>query len=233
MAATYRPIDAFDICKRFIKNMPLEQVQVRVLDSVSKVMWMAAPWRWSIGSLPNITLVANTQDYTVALPADFLYAVTSYVTDQNGGSPRDLEIVPSMPVGGLVGQVSRVAFTGTAGTNGTARFFPKPVTLPTGTQTVISMYKKTAPVITPANVFTAGTLVFDDEWTPVYEAGVLWLSYLFADDTRAGSAQADGRGTYSFTGQRAVFEANIQLMKEREKLLIVDPRMVPDAKASR
>ena len=232
MPSTIKPIEAFDFCKRFIKNMNLDTVQARILDDVNKIMWMAAPWRWTIGALPNITLAANTQDYTIALPNDFLYALESYVTDQAGGTPRDLRIEPFIATSGIPGQPSRVAFTGTPGTNGTARIFPKFQTLPTPTPVIISTYKKQAPSIkTVDDINNSGILVFDDEWFYVYESGVLWLAYMYADVQCAGSATFDsGKGSYVLTGQRGVFESNIQMMRDREKILGIDSRVAPDAR---
>ena len=229
MAAAIRPIDAFDFSKRYIKNMNLETVQVRILDDVNKIIWMAAPWRWTVSSLPSITLVANAQDYPISLPNDFLYSLESYITDQSGGNPRDLRIEPYLPTSGLLGQPSRISFLGNAGTTGTARVFPKFGSLPPNNPIIISTYKKTAPTITPTNMTTAGALVMDDEWFHVYESGVLWLSYLYGDDQRAGSAEF-ANGTFKFTGQRALFEANIQMMRDREKILGTDSRTVPDAR---
>lgn len=231
MASTYRPSDALDLCKRMIKNMPLQQIQVRVLDTALKVMWMGAPWRWTLGNLPNITLASNTQSYSVALPSDFLFAVQSFQTDQLGGIPRPYAVVSTIASGGLQGQGSMISFSGTAGSTGTALITPTPGTLPVSpTQAIITLYKKISPIITAQNMFTQGLQVFDDEYFHVYESGVLWAAYLFGDDQRAGGAQMDSRGQYSFTGQRAIFEANIEWMRGREPLLIDMPRQVPDPK---
>ena len=221
MASTFSPGQAFDYAKRFIKNMPLEQVSVQICDDVNKYMWMAAPWRWAIGAFPNIPLANSTQDYTVTLPADFLFLETSYVTDQAGGIPKIFHVESTIAPGGLQGTPSRVAVvSGNAGGSGTVRFLPAPGpgSIPTG-WTTISYYRRMAPVITPSNFNTPGVLVFDDEWFHVYISGVLYYAYLFGDDQRAGGAQIDpSSNKVSFTGQRGVWEANIMLMKQREKL---------------
>ena len=227
MASTYKPVDAFDFSKTMINKMKLEQVEVRILDTAMKVFWMAAPWRWTIGALPNITLLAATQSYPIALPADFLYGLECVQTDQAGGTPRDILVVPAVKPGGLIGGTSQIAFSGVSGTMGTALITPIPGTLPVP-QYLLSLYKKQAPTLTASNIYTKGIQVFDDEYFHVFESGVLWASYLYADDQRAGSAQADNKGGYSFTGQRAIFEANIEWMREREPMHISDPRNVPD-----
>lgn len=216
-----------------IKNMPLETVRARILDDVNKIIWMAAPWRWTVGSLPAVTLASSTQDYNVALPSDYLYTTDVYISD--GVQPfRTPVVVPILPtVVGLTGQPNLVAITGAANTTGTMRFSPVPGTLPATTK-AYGLYKKTSPIITYENSNTAGVLVMDDEWFWVYEAGVLWLSYLYGDDQRAGSAQADGSGKVAYTGQRGVFEAALSQMREREKLPPVDSwRQPPDVKEVR
>lgn len=219
MASNYAPIAAFDFVKRYTKNMPLEQVFPQILDDTLKMMWMAAPWRWTIGAFPNIALATNTQDYSVAIPSDFLYLIDSYLTDQQGNIPRVLTIEPTLAAGGTQGNPSEITIIGAAGTTGTARFFPQPGSLPSNIQ-AISLYKKTAPSITASNANTAGIQVFDDEWFWVFNSGVLYYAYLFGDDERAGGAQIDPVGNkVTFNGQRGVFEANLQVMKQREKLL--------------
>lgn len=232
MASTIPPVRAFDFCKRNIKNMPLEQIQVRLLDSVSKMIWMAAPWRWTVATIStSIAILANTQDYTLAPPADFLYLIHSYITD-GASITRPLKIAPSLPASTtLKGEPTLIAYMG----SNTFRISPNPGTLtsttvPTPpTKNIISYYKKTSPTITASNQMTAGTLVMDDEWFWVYEAGVLWISYLYADDARAGSGQIDGQGRMSYSGQRAIFEAGLQMMREREPMMIFDLHMSPEA----
>lgn len=233
MAATYTPAQAFDMAKRFIKNMPLEQVQTQILSDVSAYLWMSAPWRWSIGTFPLITLASTTQDYTVILPADFLYIQDAYITDALGNVPLILHVEPQLPPGGKQGTPSRIAVvSGSPGGSGTVRLFPFPGSIPAGWQ-VITRYKKQAPVIQAKNLNTAGQLVFDDEWVHVFNSGVQYYAYLFGDDQRAGSAQIDpASGKVTFSGQRGVFEANISLMKTHEKL-IGTPTVFPEQKETK
>lgn len=220
MASTYSPYQAFAYAKRYIKNMPFEQVQVQVLDDVNKYMWMSAPWRWSMGTLGPVPLVSNQQDYpAVVCPSDFLYVQDAYITDANGNIPRSLHIEPYLPSGGKLGTPTRAAFINyTLGGTGTLRLHPQPGQIPNNWQ-VVARYKKIAPVITANNVGKAGTLVFDDEWFWVYVSGILYYAYLFGDDQRAGGAQIDpSSGKVQFSGQRGVWEANIAIMKQHEKL---------------
>jgi len=220
MASNYRPIAASDFVKTMVKNLPIEDVGPAILDRVSKIIWMAAPWRWTLASFPEITLASNTQDYTVALPNDFLYVVTASITDSTTGeSGRPISVSPVLPTNvGAIGFPNEIAVTGTAGGSGTARVRPKPGTISGATLKIYSLYKKVAPTITNRNQATAGVLVMDDEWFWVYESGVLWLAYAYADDQRAGAATMTSTGQWQFSGQRGVFEANLAVMKQREKM---------------
>jgi hypothetical protein len=215
MASTYKPRDAFDFAKLYIKNMNLEKVGVRILDDVNKMMWMAAPWRWTIGSLSAVTLVSNTSDYTIVPPGDFLYLHSAYISD-GSTPPRDLHVDPVLPSAvTVVGQPSRIAVAST-----TLRLAPKPGTQPTSAPNVIALYKKTAPTITAANMGTAGTQVFDDEWFWVFQEGVLWRAYMYGDDARAGSATVTSDGKAQYSGQRGIFEAGLSFMRQNEKLFL-------------
>ncbi len=235
MAATFPPVKAFDFCKRSIKNMPMEQIQTRMLDSVHKMIWMAAPWRWTVGTLTSIPIATNTQDYTLVPPTDFLYMLHSYVSD-GVSVTRDLEIVPSLPASVIVkGDPTYISYQG----SNTFRISPNPGVLTSTavpappTKVINTFYKKASPIITAQNQMTAGTLVMDDEWFWVYEAGVLWISYAYADDARAGSGSIDAQGRQSFTGQKAIFEAGLQMMREREPIPNYKLSAAPEQKASR
>jgi hypothetical protein len=218
MASTLAPQRAFDYAKHFIKDMSLEKVGPQILDDVSKIMWMAAPWRWTLGSLPTVTLIAGTQDYTITFPGDFLYILDSYVSDGTI-APRDLKVEAFLPNSiTTVGQASEVSAQGTL-----LRVGPIPATFPTTGPTLISRYKKTAPQLTAANMATAGTQVFDDEWFWVFQEGVLWRAYLYADDNRAGGATV-AKGQVEYTGQLGVFQAALQFMRETEKMPLLDEK---------
>lgn len=222
MASTRSPYYAFEFCKRQIKSMPLDQILLRGVNRVTEIIHMYAPWRWTLGSLPTFNLASNTQDYTINYPADWLYALKATVAD--GTSPeRLLEIVPALPTNvGLVGQPSQIAYTGTASqSNGPVRISPKPGTI-TGTQPVLGLYKKTLTPFTSETIYT-GTFGFDDEWFWVFEEGLLWQAYLFADDRRAGESQVDNDGKVRYNGQRGNFEAALLSMQQREPRPILAP----------
>lgn len=228
MAASIRPVDALDYASIFVKGQPVETLQERILDDSSKHLWMAAPWRWTIGTVGTVTLVNGQMDYTLAVPNDFLFPIYAYSADGTT-TLQYYDVEPTLPASNTQkGVASRIAYVG----SNTWRFYPIPQ-IPTGTKTVVIMYKKIAPVITIKNSYDAGTLVMDDEWFWVYQEGVLWKAFTYADDTRAGSAQMTSDGKWQYTGKRGEFEAAIQYMREREKLPIFGYQTVPDPKVGK
>ena len=226
MASTIRPIDALDFASDYVKGEPIERQQVRILDDVNKYLWMAAPWRWTIGTVGEITLINGQQDYTLTAPGDMLFPIYAYISD-GATTPQYVDIEPKIPSSAIqAGQPTRMSYEG----SNNWRFYPVPVI--TGTKTVVIQYKKVAPVLTASNIYTGGTQVFDDEWFWVYQEGVLWKSYLYADDNRCGSLTfADGK--VQMSGKRAEFEAAIDYMRQREKLPIFGYQLSPDPKMAK
>lgn len=220
MAATLRPIQALDYVKQMIKNAPIDRVAARILNSASQHIWMAAPWRWSVGVFDSVQVTAAQTDQNITSnPSDFLYLLRATMTD--GSSLIDLHIEPVLPATTSVpqGNPNRVAYV--AGTPNKFRLYPLPQTLPNANNWYITAwYKRTAPLITPANMTTAAALVMDDEWFHVFEEVVLWKAYQYADDDRAGGATVvDGK--IQLTGQRGVAAAGIEAMKRAEPFISV------------
>lgn len=232
MASTYAPNTAFLVAKEYIKSMPIERISSRVLDEVCSMIWMAAPWRWTLGSLPIVTLAANTQDYSIALPSDFLFVTEAYIAS-GSDIPRKLNVEPALPANvTIIGFPTKVTVFGTPGGAGTLRVMPKPPSVTAGQQ-VVCLYKKQAPKISDANAGTPGALQLDDEWFYVYQAGVLALAYQYADDPRAGSAQVDSSGRIVWNGQWGIFQAHLAQMRERERLQSVETPTKPEVKGDR
>lgn len=227
----YTPLTTFNWIKVMIKGMTIDNIMPNILDDANKLLWMAAPWRWTLGVIDAVAVPANPAgDISIGtLPADFLYAYKVWtVSTSDSGTPRELQIVGALSDDiSVVGQATQVQIIGTAGGAGTARLYPQPTNVPSGTKLYI-IYKKLAPVIDKANEGTPGVLLMPDEYTPVYNMGCLYYAYLYADDQRAGAAQIqDSRITYS--GVLGTFKALIQDMRVQEKLPLADDRP-PDRK---
>lgn len=220
MAATKQPADALLYVKSFLKRMPLEDIGPQLLETVSTIIWMSSPWRWTVGSLAATSLTSNTQDYTITAPADFLNLLDGFIAD-GAGVYRPLHMDSSLPTDvKVVGNPARIAYQG----SNTFRVFPKPGIIPSSpAQQLILRYKKNPPTIDNQTQYTAGRLVMDDAWFWVYEEGVLWKAYQWGDDNRAGSVTIDSQGRAQYTGQLAVFRDALRQMAEREKLSLMDP----------
>jgi hypothetical protein len=218
MASTYRPYKAFDECKQFIKLQPLERVAPFILDEALKFLWMAAPWRWSVGVCAPLSLTINTPDQPVTVPADFLYIIRAVLTDGNTVMHLHPEAALPVAAGGLKGNPFAVSYESSALA---FRLYPYTVAAPnTGTWKLTVWYKKKSPIITNTNIGTVGALTIDDEWFHVFKEIVLWKAYLYGDDDRAGGATwADGKVQY--TGQLGVAMALLEQMKATEPLLTV------------
>lgn len=226
MAGTIPPVQALDYAKVFIKKMPLEQVFLKLTNRVAYMMWMYSPWRWTLGSTPQFTLVAGQQNYAIAYPADWLYAVNAAIT--NGQlNENDLRIIPTIETtSNLIGNPTSIAYMGNAGEGaGLVRIQPVPAQLPVSPPQIINgLYKKTMTRFTARTIYT-GVMPFPDDWYWVFEEGILWAAYLYADDKRAGDATMDPKnGKVNYSGQRAVFEAAMASMRTREPLLLTDPQ---------
>lgn len=217
MAATLTPNAAFTEAKIFIRQMPLEDVQYRILDDANKRIWMADGWRWTLGTLTNnVTLIDDTQDYPVTLPGNFLYPWRAYAT--NGNEAKVLKADQAYPASEVLGTGIPTNFCRVEGSD-ILRFYPKVGNLGGETWTASIWFKKTAPNITVANAGTAGALVMDDEWFYVYFEMVLYYALKYAFDSRAGGAQWDAQSKQLvYTGQLAVAMAAINEMRAREPL---------------
>lgn len=216
--ATKKPVDAVEYAKKWIKGMPIDTMGVPVLNDVCEELWTAAPWRWTVGVCEPVTLAAGTVDHAlVSPPSDFLYILKAQIWD--GQTMLDLTPEPALPATMTVkGVPSKISFV-----DGVTKYFrlhPVYGSLDAGkTYKLVVWYKKTVPVITKETQYTAGSLIMDDSWFHVYKDGVLWKAYQYADDPRAGTAQAGSNGQVQYTGQLGIFQAGIQSMREREPML--------------
>lgn len=222
MASLLTPFTAFEYAKSFIGKMDLERLSPRLLDDVNKMFWVYAPWRWSLGLLPQITLASNTQDYPITLPADFLYLYD--ILQLDGKTTRHIKPAAIYPQTGVLraGQAGSAAVMVVGGQN-VLRIDPTPGTIPTTapTERLVGIYKQTAPVIDESTQYTAGALLIPDEFFWVYQEGVLWKAMQWAQDPRAGDTSFQG-GQIKYSGQRAAFEAALATCAQQEKLYMVD-----------
>jgi hypothetical protein len=206
--------------------MPLEDVQVRILQAAANQYWLAAPWRWTVGVFDPTPLTATGNDFAIAgtpVDASVLYLLRAYIDDGQSQKPLVPEAI--LPAGVTVkGSPNKVAYI--SGATPKLRITPVQAALPTGvTPYIFAWYKKSAPIITKSTMATAGLLTFPDEYAWVFEAGVLYYAYLYADDTRAGGVQMqmakDGSSAPGYSGQLAVFMDAMARLREVEPMVSI------------
>lgn len=229
MASTKAPINAITLATEMVRGMPLERIALSICNDINNYIWFAANWKWSVGVFSPISLLADTGDYTVTYPSDFLHGLFGKITDTGKNTPTDLECVSFIPStsGGVKGIPNQIYLPGTASQSATVRVFPKPGAI-TDPKTLWVFYKKTLTQLTQKTLYT-GTLPFDDEFYPVFEAGVLWKAYMYADDRRSGESQLGGERV-GFSGQRATFEAALANMISKTEGLLLDPKKTLDGR---
>lgn len=209
--SVYRPSDAFYFAQALIKYMPLNDanVQAPILDLAAKRLWMAAPWRWTLGGFPVTTVTADAPTTAVTLPSDFFYLESAHIFDNT--KKVELEVVPHVnpATTGIRGVPSQVSVSGTPGGAGVLTFHPIPAT---GlTLSVIGDYKQQHPMIKASNLNTIGQGLPPDEWFHVYLEIVLYYAFRYADyDQRVGL-------------QLQVVEALINEMRQAEKMPVPTP----------
>jgi hypothetical protein len=212
------PLDALNYAKRLTGNLPIDDANLkyRVLNSAHNDLWMAAPWRWTVGDIDVVTLVNDTQDYNVTAKSDFLFLVHAWRT--NGQEKTDLTISASLPSTSIIkGQTSQISYI--TGTPDKVRTLP----VPTGYDAadlpkIVSIYKKKPTEIVVGNEANDYETTFGvpKVWFPVYEKLVLWHAYQFAFSPRSGTVTFAG-GQVQYSGQAGVAMAAIQDMRTAEK----------------
>ena len=216
MASTHAPSEALSYAKTFIKKAKLDDTTIayQILDEVSKTIWYAAPWSWTIAQMGSPTLSADVQDYTTSIPTDYEYLFRATLID-TGYVSKNLKIVPILPQEATkYGEPVAINFSGS-----TLRVFPRPpVNIPTN-PIIQLFYKKTAPEITVSNYATTGSHILPDRWWHVYKAGVLAKAFVYADDDRALSVQLDPRTKeVKLGGYEAYFQHLINEMRLKEPM---------------
>lgn len=227
MSSTKKPIDALNFAKKMVKNMPVQDMWVEMTNDILSRIWMESPWSWTLGAFPSINLVANNSDYAVEIPVDFVYLREAEISSTT--TKRPVQVVSNIADdSGKPGQPNVCCVIGDPGEEGILRVYPQPIL---STESLSSLYKKNFTKYTRETLYTIA-LPQPDEWYHVFQSGILWLAYKYADDGRAGEASSRNDGSFSFNGQRAQFEADLIKMRNREPLPIKEAlRLMPDIKS--
>lgn len=229
MSATRVAQDALDFSKQLIKSMPFDRVWDQIAQEASNYIWIAAPWRWTMGVITPITLTAASQTFTVASPpSDYLRLEQCFISD--GHTAREVKPVSSIPgAATLTRQPNYVATNAISGATPSQIIFEAlyPV-IPVGqTHQFWAWYKKIVPNLIN-NLQTPGALLMDDDYYQLYTEWVLYYAYRYADDQRAGGATvtvtAQGDRQIAYSGQLAVAHAALEELRRSELILYSFPK---------
>ena len=201
----------------FVKNIPVTNFDVTSADVINSIIWNAYPWRWSLSALTAITLVDGTQDYSFGGSdlASYLRLVRARITRTDTTPDEYDEILvmrwlpPDLTKSGFR-SISSVAFEQSISKLRLVRA----AAVPSGVTLTLNGEYQTLPTKITA---LSATVVFPDTHFHVALSGLLWLAYKFADDDRAGRAQASKGGGVVYTGQLGEFYDNLISMRETEE----------------
>ena len=221
--ATYTWSDVLTVAKQFVKNIPTTALDSIVCDQVNGLIWRSFYWRWSVASLTSgsgvLNLVDGTQDYAIGTTTGggFYRLWPGHIritrTDVTPNIAREKDVVawltPNLEVKGSIDSIQAIAYNSV--TSGLR--LDRAASVPSGTTYRIDGEYQFLPVKITT---TATTVVFPDQYLSVAIEGVKWKYYQLGDDARAGEISTDGSGRLSYTGQLAVFQSELNAMREQE-----------------
>lgn len=216
MAFTYSAQDGIDLVKKFVKDIPLTDIDAQVCDMVSSLMYVEAFWRWTLQNIPatSIPLVDGQQDYNVPTNLFRLFRARIVRTDTTPDQYQEIDVnefySPDLR------STSPRAITGVSHDEPLGKFrLSQAVSIASGeTYELQGDYQINPTKITDSTV--SSVLWFPDQYFPVFFEGLKWKAYEFADDSRAGNVTIDRFGHRNATGQCGKFYFALDSMKQAE-----------------
>ena len=220
---TYAPSDAFSKITPQLGNIALDSTAKGTLaDDAQRYLWNVTPWRWERKALSAFSLTDNTQEYTAAVPSDFMgllqaeLLITSqtpnpvYQMDIKKFVDRDTMQKVSLP------QVRDIAFLQELN-SGAGGFRIVNPSVPSGTTAQIRGVYRALPSVkyTSANLSTTFAEL-PDQYFYVYQEVLLWWIYKYVGDPRAGGATITSSGKIVYSGQMANAMAMVEMMLNAE-----------------
>ena len=214
--STYTGDDAVGYVRKFIKNIPTDDIKVIAVDEINARMWRYLPWRWTVAGLTAIPLVDGTQDYG-STPTDYFRLTKARIarTDVSPvefGDPLDVLTQLEPKLGKAhPNYVRAISYEGHL-RDGAPFRLERAVSLPTGaTYEIRGEYQIAAAKIAD----TSQALPFPDMYFSVFLAGLKWKFMEFVADARAGSSQSR-KGDTAMSGARSDFESELYQMAMAE-----------------
>jgi len=217
VASTYSWDNVLTFVKPYVASIPTGTLDVLACDRVNRIMWRAAPFRWTQANITAVSLTDTAQDY--ALTDTNLYRLLRARITRTDISPNlssALDILewlePTLEVSNgmyAIRACSMIATTSTVRMD-------VAVSVPSG----VAMSFRGEYQIVPSKVTTTtGTIIaFPDDYIDCAIEGLKWVYMVLAKDVRAGGANTTSKGDRVFTGQYATFMALLDEMKEAEQL---------------
>lgn len=222
------PIEALENAKHFVKQVPVDRVGDLIIQSSLQRLWTYAPWAFSVASGTSITLEQARGSYDYPYPDNWLYALKAELST-NDLSARPLAIVSHIQQDdSLIGNPTKIAFTGPGGLVRPVQISPVPATL-TGDPRISVVYKKKLEDYSGENAHVV-EVPFPETWYWVFEELVLYYAYKYTDDRRQGDTTVQGdKG--SKNGQLAVAYDGLMEMAKREPLVLLAEKNPKDVEA--
>ncbi len=210
MASSYTISEAVRIARLWVKNIPVNTIDITASDEILSKIWRYYPWRWSTVALTPIALVDGTQDYSSA-PTNYFRLLRARIVRTD--CTPDLYFEPLHIVNKLEPCLTKCACEGiqSIAYEGHLDKFRLEWAASVGTSVTYQLqgeYQKQPTRIADTSV----ALPFPDLYFDVFVAGLKWKFMEFADDARAGGSQTNGKGASGHGGARAEFEDALYMM---------------------
>jgi len=219
--ANYSSQDAIDTLRLHVKlpaaSLSGGGVDIKAADMANSRIWIAYPWRWTLGSLTAIVLVDGQQDYVIGnndhyRPVNLWVTRTDLTPDEYQSFRAIVEHLPPE----LAIKVGWQGFGTISWEKSINKFrLEAAASVPAGiTMSINGDYQKVPTKITALST----ALLQDDVYFETYCDWLLYYLYKFTDDSRMGGVTITGDGRKQYNGQLAkAFESLNEMMAAEDK----------------
>lgn len=211
--------DGLTYARKVAKGVPFTGIDLMACDMVSSAMYRYYPWRDTLKVFTPVNLTDTNQDFATGLTD--IFRITQFWINRTDVSPNlanditvasnlKVDLVPRSPW-----QIRSAAYQ-----PGINQFrLESAVRIPTGsTFTLCGEYQPKHTQLTDLQ----DPLWFQDQFLEIFADGLMWRAMVLADESRAGTVQAQEDGSMVYTGQLAVFMARLKLMAQSEDFGNID-----------
>lgn len=227
MAQTYTWSDLLTFIKPVVSSIPTSSLDAQACDRVNRIMWRAAPFRWTLANLTAISLTNEVQDFALT-NSDLFRLVRARITrtDTTPDEANTLDIVEWLePTLNWVQGMYSIRACSMIATTTTVRL-DTAVSVPTGVTLQLDGEYQTVPTKITA---TTTTIVFHDDYIDCAQEGLKWAYMTLAKDPRAGGTTYSSQGQRVYAGQYANFMAALDDMLRSEDFSSGPPQRFPDS----